>query len=281
MRVSGRVGSAVLMSVLVGCGSNNGLKPDASGSGGISAGTGGSSAGAGGNVSAGAGGAGGLSGTGGSGGPPTCVAGTAPGTRIALQSATATFSQTATGPFSVKWTIDGVTSDDLGWAAASADNSVAAATAAMETQADTPAYPVGTRLAFVLVHNYTGGPHALGRFRLSVTTSDRAQFADGNDGSATPGNVGPDNIWTPLTPTSVCGFDNVTMSIRDDGSVLVTPNAFIPMAYTIIADTALTGITGVRIETLKDPSLPFSGPGLQSTNGNFVLTEFQMYAGAR
>jgi hypothetical protein len=206
----------------------------------------------------------------------------APGLRIGLQSATASFSQTQNGAFSIRKSIDGVTDDNLGWAVVHTDGMAGAETAALQTGLDTPDYPSGTRLAFVLTHNSSPfGPHALGRFRLSVTTSDRTQFADGNDGSQTPGNVGANGIWTVLTPIAVCGLDNVTLSIENDGSVLVTTNTFIPMAYTVIADTTLTGITGVRIETLKDPSLPFSGPGLQSTNGNFVLTEFQMYGEAR
>ncbi len=268
MSVPGGIGLTVLgLLFAAGCGSSNAIKPDADGAGGSLAGAGGGGAGLGGA-------AGGVA--------PTCVAGMAPGTRIGLQSATATFSQTANGPFSVKRIIDGVTADNLGWADAQADNTtVASATAALQTGLDTPSYPNGTRLGFIFVHNFTSGAHALGRFRVSVTTGDRTQFADGNDGSSTPGNVGPDSIWTVLTPVAVCGIDNVTMTVLDDSSVLVAPNALIPMAYTVIADTALTGITGVRIETLKDPSLPFNGPGLQSTNGNFVLSEFQMYAEAR
>ena len=190
--------------------------------------------------------------------------------------------QTQNGPFSIKKAIDGITDDNLGWAVIHSDGTAGAETAALQTGLDTPDYPDGTRFAFVLMHDSASfGPHALRRFRLSVTTSDRTQFGDGNDGSVTPGNVGANGIWTMLTPIAACGLDNVTMTIESDGSVLVAPHTFIPMAYTVIADTALTGITGVRIETLKDPSLPFNGPGLQSTNGNFVLTEFQVYAGAR
>ena len=31
----------------------------------------------------------------------------------------------------------------------------------------------------------------------------------------------------------------------------------------------------------EDASLPFNCPGLQSSNGNFVLTEFEVYVEAR
>ncbi|HTD67194.1 MAG TPA: hypothetical protein VK846_11755, partial [Candidatus Limnocylindria bacterium] len=43
--------------------------------------------------------------------------------------------------------------------------------------------------------------------------------------------------------------------------------------YTIKARTSLTNITGVRIETLHDPSLPRGGPGRREENGNFCLSE--------
>jgi hypothetical protein len=53
------------------------------------------------------------------------------------------------------------------------------------------------------------------------------------------------------------------------------------MAYTVIAETSLTGITGVRLEALEDASLPMGGPGMQTINGNFVLSELEVYAEAR
>ena len=42
--------------------------------------------------------------------------------------------------------------------------------------------------------------------------------------------------------------------------------------------TSLSPITGIRLEVLEDPSLPFNGPGRQPTNGNFVLTELMLHA---
>jgi hypothetical protein len=270
MSVTGGIRSGMLGLLLAaGCGSSGAIHVGEGGAGG---------------TSPGGGGGGGGSALGGMGGTaaPVCVAGLATGARVGLQSATATFSQTVNGAFSVKKIIDGITNDNLGWAIAAPDNlTVAAETAALQTGLDTVAYPSGTRLAFVFVQNFTSGAHGLGRFRISVTTADRTQFADGNDGSLTPGTVGANSIWTVVTPIAVCGLANVTMTVLDDSSVLVMPNSVIPMAYTVIADTALTAITGVRIETLKDPSLPIHGPGLQSVNGNFVLSEFQMYAEGR
>jgi hypothetical protein len=37
-------------------------------------------------------------------------------------------------------------------------------------------------------------------------------------------------------------------------------------------------VTGIRLEVLEDPSLPLDGPGYHSTNGNFLLTELEVFA---
>jgi hypothetical protein len=49
--------------------------------------------------------------------------------------------------------------------------------------------------------------------------------------------------------------------------------------YTVVTTTALSGITGFRLDVIEDPSLVTggpngNGPGRQPTNGNFVLTDF-------
>ena len=45
--------------------------------------------------------------------------------------------------------------------------------------------------------------------------------------------------------------------------------------YTIVAQTDLAGITGVRLEALPDAALPAGGPG-RAQNGNFVLNELRL-----
>jgi len=234
------------------------------------AGTPGGEAGMGGANDAGEGGAAGAGGT-----EPSCTPGAASGTRLSLQSATATLSQTVFGNFSIALSIDGVVNDGLGWAVDSG-STVVAQTAAFETGTDTPDYANGTRITFVLVQNHEP-EHALGHFRFSVTTADRADFADGNTGSATPGNVGASGIWTVLAPVAFCGLGDVFMRDPGDGSVLVSENDIVPTVYSVIFETPLTGLTGVRLEALEDPSLPFDGPGLADPNGNFVLTELEAY----
>ena len=46
---------------------------------------------------------------------------------------------------------------------------------------------------------------------------------------------------------------------------------------TIVAETDLTGITGLRLEVLTDSRLPNKGPG-RATDGNFVLNELELTA---
>jgi hypothetical protein len=65
---------------------------------------------------------------------------------------------------------------------------------------------------------------------------------------------------------------------KEDGSILVSgPNG--KDVYTIIAQTSIMGITGIRLEAMADPSLPASGPG-RAPNGNFVLSELKLTSAA-
>src|SRR5262249_1388820 len=45
--------------------------------------------------------------------------------------------------------------------------------------------------------------------------------------------------------------------------------------YTIVAQTPLKDITGIRLEVLTDKGLPAQGPG-RAPGGNFVLSEFKV-----
>lgn len=188
-------------------------------------------------------------------------------TFISLQQATATFSQTSDGDFSVGRAINGTIADGLGWAISPQTGQNQ--TAAFETTSDI-GFAGGSLLTFNLNHAYTAwGEHMLGHFRISVTTDNRNTFADG---LASGGDVTAN--WTVLDPISFTSANGATMSELADHSILVSgalPNTDL---YTITAPTTLTGITGIRLEALTDPSLPFGGPGRQPVNGNFVLSEF-------
>ena len=195
---------------------------------------------------------------------------------VPLQNATATFSQTNPPIFLIGDAINGTSSDNLGWAI---NPAITDQTAAFETVANTPAFASGTKLRFTLEHRFPV-EHALGKFRLSYTTADRVSFADGNDGSVTPGNVGAPSIWVVLQPTSASATGTATLAIKPDGSVLAADVNATDVVYTITSSTPATGITGFRLEVLRDESLPMGGPGLQDSNGNFVLSEFSVTAQA-
>ncbi|HZM02686.1 MAG TPA: PSD1 and planctomycete cytochrome C domain-containing protein [Candidatus Saccharimonadales bacterium] len=83
--------------------------------------------------------------------------------------------------------------------------------------------------------------------------------------------------WTVLEPISYFGSVGTKFNKLSDDSLLATASNPPFSAYTVIAKTDLTGITGIRLEALADPNLPGDGPG-RATNGNFVLSEFTLEA---
>ena len=192
---------------------------------------------------------------------------------VGLQQATATFSQSYSGDYSVGKAINGTLADNLGWAI-SPDGSAnpASQTAVFETVTDI-GFAGGSTLTFTLyqTHDFDFVFHTLGRFRLSVTTDDRSMFADG---LASAGDVTAN--WTILDPDSFVSANGATLGKLADKSILASGFSPYLDIYTITANTSLTGITGIRLEALKDPSLPFNGPGRQPINGNFVLSEFEV-----
>jgi hypothetical protein len=63
-----------------------------------------------------------------------------------------------------------------------------------------------------------------------------------------------------------------------DGSVLAGGENPDSDTYTIEAVTDRSGITGLRLEVLPDPSLPCFGPGRYPANGNFVMDTIRLSA---
>ena len=71
---------------------------------------------------------------------------------------------------------------------------------------------------------------------------------------------------------------------RPDATVLALTGATGLDAYVVTCRTALSGITGFRLEALEDPTLPRKpggvtegGPGLSPNEGNFVLSDFAVH----
>jgi len=185
---------------------------------------------------------------------------------VILQNATATFSQTTSGSFAVSAAINGTSVDGQGWAI---DPQTGPQTAVFETASNVGLAETNI-LTVTLVHAFSNwGQHIVGRFRISVTTDDRSIFADslsvGGDVSAN---------WAVLDPETFTSSAGATLSKLPDFSILASGLLPDTDTYTVTAKTTLTNITGMRLEALTDPSLPFNRPGRQSQGGNFVLSEF-------
>src|SRR5207248_8158779 len=90
----------------------------------------------------------------------------------------------------------------------------------------------------------------------------------------------PHSAWTVLETTGAKGAKGTTLTKQPDGSLLASGKNPSPETYTITANTPLSGITGIRLEVLSDPSLPGKGPG-RGPNGNFVLNDFRVTSAAQ
>lgn len=82
--------------------------------------------------------------------------------------------------------------------------------------------------------------------------------------------------WTPLTPTSADSAEGTSLAIQSDGIVMASGENPATETYSIRFDQVPQGLLGLRLEVLSDTSLYGAGPG-RSGNGNFVLTEVQLF----
>jgi hypothetical protein len=192
---------------------------------------------------------------------------------VPLQNGTATFSSPVNFQHSPDQAIDGIFDDSTGsWAIARYDgfDGTNPETAVWETVTDLNA----DLLSFTMYFNHSNPGHLLGRFRMSVTTDDRSTFADGLDtGGAVNAN------WVVLENPIVLGPAGMTFTTLSDSSVLAGGATAAQGIYTVTYATPVSGITGVRLEALEDPSLPGgNGPGLFERNGNFLLNEITLKA---
>jgi len=124
-------------------------------------------------------------------------------------------------------------------------------------------------LTFTIYQNYYGNPgHLLGDFALDYTTA------------ASPTLSSPQ---TPVSIQSASSLNETTFSLLSPGELLAnsSKNSIGTDTYTISAlvDSA-SPITGIFLDAIKNPALPGGGPGGQYGNGNFVVSEFTLDAGA-
>ena len=82
--------------------------------------------------------------------------------------------------------------------------------------------------------------------------------------------------WHPVLPTDLSATNNAKLIPQSDRSVIASEKKEKGI-YTITTKTSLQNITGIRLEALSDPNLPSKGPGL-AANGNFVVTEFEVFS---
>lgn len=83
--------------------------------------------------------------------------------------------------------------------------------------------------------------------------------------------------WTILKPDHFESQGGATLKLLADGSILAGGKNPDADSYEVSARTDLTGISGVRLEVMSDPSLPAGGPG-RDPDGNFFLSDFEVDA---
>lgn len=81
--------------------------------------------------------------------------------------------------------------------------------------------------------------------------------------------------WVAVTPIEVRSEQGSELVIQPDGSVLSQGNKPDTDTYTLRFRVDFPEITGLRLETLTDDSLPLKGPGRQD-NGNLHLSEIRV-----
>lgn len=194
---------------------------------------------------------------------------------VGLQNATSQAAQTGFGGLTPDKMIDGITGTQSGWGNGDPGANFGNNVAVFET-VDNIGGDI-TKLEFKIDFS-SFGDHALGKFRLSLTTDNRANFADGlfQGGDVTAN-------WVEIKPETATAASGALLRIEGDNTIEFAsdPLLFNPTTdiYTITATTTLRNITGFRLEAIEDTFLPGgNGPGLANGNGNFVVSEFQVLA---
>jgi WD40 repeat protein/mono/diheme cytochrome c family protein len=84
------------------------------------------------------------------------------------------------------------------------------------------------------------------------------------------------NRWVVLEPKSTSATNRSVLTKEADGSITVSGRNRNGVV-TVVVETELAGITGLRLEVLSDSRLPNKGPG-RAPDGNFVLNELALTA---
>ncbi|MBI4584704.1 MAG: hypothetical protein HY717_11880 [Planctomycetes bacterium] len=111
---------------------------------------------------------------------------------------------------------------------------------------------------------------------IPAAFADPTRAVDVSLSRASPeGDPAAAGLWTVLEPAAFSSAGGAALKKLEDNSILASGKTPSPDTYKIVAHTALTGITAIRLEVLPDPSLPSGGPG-RAFNGNFALNEFRV-----
>jgi hypothetical protein len=81
--------------------------------------------------------------------------------------------------------------------------------------------------------------------------------------------------WSEVTVQSARTESGLALKLLDDQSLLSPENAAATDRFTVTVTSDLPQIAAVRLRVLTHDTLPKRGPG-RASNGNFVLTEFQL-----
>jgi hypothetical protein len=83
-------------------------------------------------------------------------------------------------------------------------------------------------------------------------------------------------IWETSVPVDQQTEKGSVLTVRDDRSVYVDFSIPPNDVFTLVVETDLARLTGLRLEALTHPDLPNMGPG-RSSDGNFVLSEVELF----
>jgi hypothetical protein len=82
------------------------------------------------------------------------------------------------------------------------------------------------------------------------------------------------SLWTPLRFEKATADSGATLRMRDDGAILVSGTHKDKDTYTLTFALPASKVSSLRLEALKDPSLPNGGPGRDRNDANVVTSEF-------
>jgi hypothetical protein len=81
--------------------------------------------------------------------------------------------------------------------------------------------------------------------------------------------------WTVLKPAEAISKQGAALKVLEDGTVQAGGENPASDTYELKFSAPLKNVTALRLEVLRDDSLPAKGPG-RAANGNFVLNEFTL-----